>query len=101
MRGSRYREARRVSPRRHCLVLFTTLCLGGLARPGVAEGPRSISFLPPVSYDKPGASEVEAADVDGDGRLDLVAVGSDGVSIWYGNGDGTFGSRVDYALEAG
>jgi hypothetical protein len=101
MRGSRRQEARRVSPRHHRLIPFIALLLVTSARPSAAQGPRPISFLPPVSYAKPGASEVEAADVDGDGRVDLVAVGSDGVSIWYGNGDGTFGSPVDYALEAG
>jgi hypothetical protein len=61
----------------------------------------AISFQPPVHIAMPGASEVRAADMDGDGKLDLVAVGTEGVSILYGEGDGTFGARVNYALGGG
>ena len=37
-----------------------------------------------------------AADVDGDGNLDLVFPTSTYVGVLYGNGDGTFRSPVDY-----
>jgi hypothetical protein len=65
------------------------LLLGsGVMFPGKAGA--AISFRPPITIGKPGAGEVRAADMDGDGKLDIVAVGSDGVSVLYGNGDGTF-----------
>ena len=37
-------------------------------------------------------------DLNGDGRLDLVAAnaGSNAASVWLGNGNGTFGTRVDF-----
>jgi hypothetical protein len=42
-----------------------------------------------------------AADINGDGKLDLITVGQDGsygpeVSVLFGNGDGTFGGESDY-----
>ncbi len=58
------------------------------------------TFAPEVTYPG-GANEqlggsVLAADMDNDGNLDLVAAGSQqvgtGISVLFGNGDGTFGS---------
>jgi Big-like domain-containing protein/VCBS repeat protein/glucodextranase-like protein/putative Ig domain-containing protein len=40
-------------------------------------------------------------DVTGDGILDLLTVGSDGVSVAAGNGDGTFKPRVGYSIGTG
>ena len=42
---------------------------------------------------------VATADVNADGRLDLIAAnsGSNMVSVWPGNGNGTFGTRADFA----
>ncbi|MFL5351424.1 FG-GAP-like repeat-containing protein, partial [Archangium sp.] len=40
---------------------------------------------------------VAAADVDGDGKLDLLGGGADGIAILRGRGDGTFLAPVQYA----
>lgn len=47
-----------------------------------------------------GPSSVATADVDGDGRLDLIAAnaGSDTISVRLGQGDGTFGAEVTHAV---
>jgi WD40 repeat protein len=90
-------------------VLFIALCLGSAARPGGAQAPPTVSFRPPISYDQPAPVGLErvignpllAADLDGDGRLDLVVITKSGLSILYGNGDGTFAPSVDLPLGPG
>jgi hypothetical protein len=59
------------------------------------------SFLPPVSY--PAGSTPQAvttADVNGDGKLDLVTAnaGSNTVSVLLGNGNGTFQAAKTYGV---
>lgn len=61
----------------------------------------------PVRIDYPngyGAGIIEqvvAADLNNDNKLDLVTMAYPGlVSVWMGNGDGTFKARVDYAFGA-
>lgn len=48
------------------------------------------------------SGSVVAADLNGDGITDLAATntGADSVSIFIGNGDGTFDARVDYPVGA-
>jgi len=67
------------------------------------------SFQAPVSAATAakGAAEMVAADVNGDGKLDIVglpaygnypeAPNGTGLAIWLGNGDGTFQAPVTYA----
>lgn len=58
------------------------------------------SFQAPVSYQKvPNAQSLASADLNGDGKLDLVTAngGSNTASVLLGNGDGTFKSPVSYA----
>ena len=56
------------------------------------------SFQPPVNYAVGGyAQTVEAADLDRDGRLDLV-VGGGHVNLLRGSGDGTFSPAVTYGV---
>ena len=62
-------------------------------------GSEGSQFAPPVSMPAlVNTHGVTAADLNGDGRLDLVAAnaGSNAASVWLGNGNGTFGSRVDF-----
>jgi glucose/arabinose dehydrogenase len=57
-------------------------------------------FAPPTSLPAlTNTHGVSTADVNADGRLDIVAAnsGSNTVSVWLGNGDGTFGTRADFS----
>jgi hypothetical protein len=51
------------------------------------------TFGPPQTFDAGfyGTSSVAVADVNGDGRPDIVTGGAFGISVLPGNGDGTFG----------
>jgi hypothetical protein len=54
----------------------------------VALGNGDGTFQDPVYYQpSPGGNAVAAADINGDGKLDLI---TDGLSVLLGNGDGTF-----------
>jgi hypothetical protein len=84
--------------------LLTAALLIGSATGSGAQ--TNISFQPPIKYEGPVAAPLYGvsgtpfvtADFDGDGRLDLCVITQDGVSVLYGNGDGTFAPPVDYAL---
>src|SRR5437016_4537960 len=98
MSATRCPEAGRSSLRSLRLILMVALL--GAAAP-VARAASPISFLPPVNYEKPGAGDVTAVDLDGDGKLDLAVIGGGAISVLYGNGDGTFQARVDIPLGPG
>jgi hypothetical protein len=73
------------------------------AKPAVAPTPPDAIpplFLPAVTYDSGGtfAISVAAADLNGDGKSDLVVanVFSTSVGVLLGNGDGTFQAGVSY-----
>lgn len=77
---------------------------------GVAANSNTSLFLPAVTYDSGGfeASMIAPADVNGDGKLDLVVVNCGGcygppsithggsVAVMLGNADGTFQPPVTY-----
>ncbi len=46
---------------------------------------------------------VTTGDLNGDGKLDLVTIdrNTDTISVWLGNGDGSFGSGVAYSTSSG
>jgi hypothetical protein len=79
---------------------------GGISNPAWFPVTTSSASLQFDRTDMPagtGAQAVVAADVNGDGKLDLVVAnsGAGAVSILLGNGDGTFAPNVDYPTGAG
>jgi len=70
---------------------------------GVLLGNGNGTFQPAVTYAS-GASypaSVTVADVNGDGKLDLVVAGDGTVGVLLGKGDGTFQTAVTYASGGG
>jgi hypothetical protein len=64
---------------------------GGLTAGGIYVAPNSNEF-------QPGPNSLVAADVNGDGKLDLVgATQNNGVFVFIGNGDGSFRTPVNYS----
>lgn len=59
-----------------------------------------ISFKPVVTYDSggQGANSVAVADVNNDGRPDLIVGNDSGVTVLLGNGNGTFQAATSYGL---
>ena len=58
-------------------------------------------FLPAVAYDTGSAVTVAVADVNGDGKPDLVVATSGSVEVLLGNGDGTFQAALDVGGSSG
>lgn len=61
----------------------------------------SVTFAPMVTYTaRTGPSGIASGDVSGDGKLDLAVANynSGTVSIYLGNGDGSFGNQVTYTV---
>src|SRR5262249_42555807 len=59
------------------------------------------TFLPPVDYALTSPGAVLTGDYNGDGKLDVAAVASNGVSVLLRNGDGTFQSGRDTTTGVG
>ena len=95
-------------------IVFTTICAhsacndappgannspGGGGGIGVLLGKGDGTFNSAQFYDVPDANFMSAAlhDVDGDGKLDLIARTFTGVAVLHGNGDGSFAPAIIYA----
>src|SRR6185436_1051515 len=64
---------------------------------GTFGAPTSLAILP--SFFQPALGSVTAADLNGDGKLDLASGMSGGVGVFLGNGNGTFGARTDLVCD--
>jgi FG-GAP-like repeat len=77
---------------------------GGEASVSILFGKGDGSFQPVMKYNLDSSgypAAIAAADLDGDGTLDLaVAGGGDGISILLGNHDGTFQPAVNFSISA-
>ena len=72
---------------------------------GIALGKGDGTFKSPTTYSVPGVLSFEhsvVGDFNGDGKLDLASVSSSTgtLTVLPGNGDGTFGQRIDYITES-
>jgi hypothetical protein len=79
--------------------LIVTGNVGDLGQPfvDVFLGNGDGTFYSVSGYDADGSSSVAVADVNGDGKLDLLVAGGATVDVFLGNGDGTFQGAVSFA----
>jgi|HubBroStandDraft_2_1064218.scaffolds.fasta_scaffold125608_1 hypothetical protein len=80
------------------------VCVASLVSCSKMLAPPAIGFEAPVAYTTGGTIPIsaQAADFDGDGKMDLAVAnqGSGNVAILRGNGDGTLQTAVTYALNS-
>lgn len=77
------------------LVVGTVSLAGGTMMKGLGPGG---GYAPPVSFDPNQTYSVALADVDADGRSDVVLTHVGRVSVRRSLGDGTFAEAGDYAI---
>ena len=94
------------------VVVGSTASIGSTASNGkiaVLLGRGDGTFLPPLLFDSPLTSayanplaSVQLADLNGDGRLDLLVAGDANIHVLLGNGNGTFraGSNIPVPASA-
>ena len=90
----------------NCGSALNNICVGTNGGVGVLLGNGDGTFQPAVSYSQTfGGAAVAAADVDGDGKLDLLIATNCGsgssytgcVAVMSGRGDGTFSAALTYS----
>ena len=81
---------------RTLLIAFTVLMSFTLVPIAGAQSSQSATFTN-FTYPILGNTHV-AADLNGDGRLDLVGSGANSAAIMLNNGNGTFGAKVQYPV---
>ncbi len=83
----------------------SSACNSGGGVVGVLLGNGDGTFQPAVAYSSGGSAtniSVAIADVDGDGKPDLICANDSGLAgVLLGNGDGTFQTAVTYSAGAG
>jgi hypothetical protein len=77
--------------------LFWTIVLGMLIFASVANAATQSATFTNFTYPILGNTHV-AADLNGDGRLDLVGSGATSAAVMLNNGNGTFQSKVQYPV---
>src|SRR5580698_5719547 len=70
-----------------------------VAQPNSHRAADGVTSPQPPTYDvgAPAAQGIAIADVNGDGKLDLLVADQIGVAVLLGNGDGTFQPAVNYS----
>jgi hypothetical protein len=66
---------------------------------GFQKGSGSGSFAAPITFPSTSSNSIVAADFNGDGFLDVATAG-DLVSVFLGNGDGTFQAPIEFAHDS-
>ena len=75
------------------------VCNIGGSNPQLLLGRGDGTFQPPVAFSQTGGGKLAAvADFDGDGNLDVILQSSSGVSILYGNSNGSYTRQVNYGI---
>lgn len=64
---------------------------------GVVNVPAQTATFTTQKYPLLGNTHI-AADLNGDGKVDLAGAGANAVSIMLGNGNGTFGPKIDFPV---
>lgn len=94
------RSPRRAGPLLTAFLLLATLAALCWPLPARAGGPPPITFTAPTHIPTAanGPGDVDTADLDGDGHLDLVTQIGPGVTTLYGDGTGAFTMAGDYPV---
>ena len=80
-----------------CALLLLAMLAGGLALQTHAGAATSQPSFTTTDYSQLGSNQI-AADVNGDGRLDLAGIGVNAAAVLLSTGNGVFGTKVEYPV---